>query len=35
VEGKTSRISLDWWAVIVAFALTALVIVGALPIIPW
>jgi len=32
---KKLGISLDWWTVIVAFALTALVIVGALPIIPW
>jgi len=35
MEQKKNRVSLDWWTVIVAFALTALVIVGALPIIPW
>jgi len=32
---RKTGISLDWWTVIVAFALTALVIAGALPIIPW
>jgi hypothetical protein len=31
---KEHRLSLDWWTVIVAFALTALVLVG-LPAIPW
>jgi hypothetical protein len=31
---KESRLSLDWWTVIVAFALTALVLLG-LPSIPW
>jgi len=30
-----NRIPLDWWTVIVAFALVALVLVGALPVIPW
>lgn len=32
---KKTGVSLDWWTVIVAFGLTALVIVGALPVIPW
>jgi hypothetical protein len=31
---KEGRLSLDWWTVIVAFALTALVLLG-LPSIPW
>ena len=31
---KESRLSLDWWTVVVAFALTALVLLG-LPGIPW
>ena len=31
---KEHRLSLDWWTVIVAFALTALVLLG-LPAIPW
>lgn len=31
---KVIRLSLDWWTVIAAFALTALVLLG-LPIIPW
>jgi hypothetical protein len=31
---KESRLPLDWWTVIVAFALTALVLLG-LPSIPW
>jgi hypothetical protein len=31
---KEHRLSLDWWTVIVAFTLTALVLVG-LPAIPW
>jgi hypothetical protein len=35
VEEKKNRIPLDWWTVIVAFALVALVLVGALPAIPW
>ena len=35
MEEKKSRISLDWWTVIVAFALAALVLAGALPVIPW
>jgi hypothetical protein len=30
-----NRITLDWWAVIVAFAVVALVLMGALPSIPW
>jgi len=28
------RLSLDWWTVIVALAITALVLLG-LPVIPW
>jgi hypothetical protein len=31
---KENRLSLDWWTVIVAFTLAALVLVG-LPAIPW
>jgi len=31
---KEHRLSLDWWTVIVAFSLTALILVG-LPAIPW
>jgi hypothetical protein len=31
---KEARLSLDWWTVIVAGALTALVLLG-LPSIPW
>jgi len=31
---KENRLSLDWWTVIVAFTLTALVLLG-LPAIPW
>ena len=31
---KEHRLSLDWWTVIVAFTLTALVLLG-LPAIPW
>lgn len=31
---KEFRLSLDWWTVIVALALTALVLLG-LPSIPW
>jgi hypothetical protein len=36
MEGKKreARLSLDWWTVIVAFALAALVLVG-LPMLPW
>ena len=32
---KKTKVSLDWWTVIVGFGIVALVIVGALPIIPW
>ena len=32
---KKARVSLDWWTVIVAVAIVALVLVGALPAIPW
>lgn len=35
MEQKKSRISLDWWTVIVAVALVALVLTGVLPVIPW
>jgi hypothetical protein len=35
VQEKKSRISLDWWTVIIAFGIVALVLVGALPTIPW
>ena len=31
---KNTDLSLDWWTVIVAFALTALILLG-LPAIPW
>jgi hypothetical protein len=31
---KENRLSLDWWTVIVAFTLAALVLLG-LPAIPW
>jgi len=30
-----NRIPLDWWTVIVAVALVALVLAGALPVVPW
>jgi hypothetical protein len=33
-EKKQPRLSLDWWTVIVAGAVTALVLLG-LPAIPW
>ena len=34
VSEAKPRLSLDWWTVIVALAITALVLVG-LPVIPW
>jgi hypothetical protein len=35
MPGARSRISLDWWTVLAAFAAALLVKVGALPAIPW
>ena len=35
MEENKGGLSLDWWTVIAAFALTALVLLGALPSIPW
>jgi len=35
MERKRSGIGLDWWTVIVAFALAALVLAGVLPNLPW
>ena len=34
IPEEKPRLSLDWWTVIVALAITALVLLG-LPVIPW
>lgn len=36
IKEKTKRkVSLDWWATICAFAITALVLLGIIPGLPW
>ena len=35
MEPRKTRLSLDWWTVLVAFALAALALGGLLPGIPW
>jgi hypothetical protein len=32
---RSWRLSLDWWAVLTALALAALVLVGVIPNVPW
>jgi len=35
MRAMKNKITLDWWTVIVAFAIVALVLTGALSSIPW
>lgn len=34
-ERRIPRLSLDWWAVLTALALAALILAGVIPNIPW